>query len=178
MRRRLPQLRGPPSTSPGQALDCVRLSPHTVQGDGDFAILRGRSIGLYGLHDFHGSWQKRSVRWRNRHRLWGPLRLAQGRLSTAFGFRLTSLRMTGIEARTGRPFDTCACNRVRGWGWRAVCPNPSLADRSVRPTSVQVEVADGFAGVGGFLGFANGFLEFLFQKIGSVFLVFERLTED
>ena len=43
---------------------------------------------------------------------------------------------------------------------------------------IQIEIANGFAGVWGFFGFLNRFLKFLFQKIASMFLGFHRLAED
>jgi len=43
---------------------------------------------------------------------------------------------------------------------------------------VEVEVADGLAGVGGFFGFAHGFLEFFLEQVGGVLLGLQGLTED
>jgi hypothetical protein len=47
-----------------------------------------------------------------------------------------------------------------------------------RRSLVEIEIADGFAGVGRFLGLFDRLLEFLFQKISGVLLRFHRLTED
>ena len=43
---------------------------------------------------------------------------------------------------------------------------------------IQIEIANGFAGVRGLFGFLNRLLKFLFQKITSMFLGFHRLAED
>ena len=43
---------------------------------------------------------------------------------------------------------------------------------------IEIEVADGLAGVGSLFGLANGFLKFLFQQVGGVFLSFEGLAKD
>src|SRR5438045_8801872 len=45
-------------------------------------------------------------------------------------------------------------------------------------TSVKIEVADGFAGIGSLFSFANGFLELLFQQIGGIPLGFHGLAEN
>jgi hypothetical protein len=44
-----------------------------------------------------GSWVKKCHLRRRSPQLWVPFGLAQGRLSTSFGWRLTSLRKTGIS---------------------------------------------------------------------------------
>ena len=44
--------------------------------------------------------------------------------------------------------------------------------------SVEIEVADGLAGIGRFFGFLDRFLKLLIQQFGSVFLVFYRLAKD
>jgi hypothetical protein len=47
-----------------------------------------------------------------------------------------------------------------------------------RSRLVEVEIANGFAGVWGFFGLLDRFLKFLFQKISGMLLRFYRLTED
>src|SRR5579863_5920477 len=44
--------------------------------------------------------------------------------------------------------------------------------------SIQIKVSNRTSGVGSLFSFANGFLEFLLQQIGGVFLGFDGLTED
>src|SRR4029077_9838870 len=57
-------------------------------------------------------------------------------------------------------------------------PAISKPARSRLSTLVEIEVAYGLAGIGRFFGFADRFLEFLFQQFGGVLLRFHRLLED
>lgn len=44
--------------------------------------------------------------------------------------------------------------------------------------SIEIEIANGFAGVGSFFGFFERFLKFLLEQFGGVFLRLDRLAED
>src|SRR5258708_1585989 len=79
----------------------------------------------------------------------------------------TTLRV--ILRSHGRPSTVCTVQK------------PTLAQvREKFPIqrSVQIEVANGFAGVGRFLGPFDGLLEFFFQQLRSVLLGLYRLAED
>lgn len=71
----------------------------------------------------------------------------------------------------------------RGWhGDNFTSPAPRIIVKSIRGQAVlklvEVEVADGFAGIWRFLRLLYGFLEFLFQKLGGILLVFHRLPKN